>query len=210
MMKIKGKQKAYRVRLMDNKHPYQLKYKFSGTWEEAKKIIQCFGEKQAEYFDFYARAQYYPVVYCGAMQAAADFKYCYEKFELLIRKDFGNEEWITLLEYFEKTRISELYDCMSPNPNLTYLYNLPLYLILKPEISANEFRVLCAFMARSKRVPALGGMKICGWSAEGLGKRIGLHRNSVATCIKKLVSIGYLVFLPQLSNERNKKYKVMI
>ena len=56
----------------------------------------------------------------------------------------------------------------------------------------------------------LGGIKVCGWSAQNLGKELGLHRNTVGTCIKKLESLGYLTLLVKYSNKKNKVYVVNV
>lgn len=210
MKKIRGKYKAYEERIQSKSHAQRLKLNFPGTWDEVKDIIRIFGEKQADYFSHEDAAKFYPVLSYGFMEAAADFKYCYEQFKKIYTEQFGLESWRDLYMFFEENRVNELYELISPNPNLTYLYNLPIYLILKKDMSASAFRVLCAFMARAKRIKELGGARVCGWSAQGLGKKIGLHRNTVAACIKELEGFGYLSFMPHMSNERFKKYKINV
>ena len=209
-MKVRGKLECYEKRIKSKKHLGRLRFVFPGNWEDIKEIIRIFGDTASNRFAPIDRAKYYPVLCYGASFAAADFKFCYEQFEKLIRQRNGVDTWFEIYNFFEKNRVNELYNCIDRNPDLTYLYNLPAYLIFDHRISAGAFRVLCAFIIRSKKMPKMGGIKICGWSSQGLGDELNMHRDSVSKYINELEKRGFLKLLPNLSNMRKKTYRVKL
>jgi len=209
--RVNGKIAAYAKRLRDSKHPQKIKFKFSAQPRDVIKIVKVFGELTVEYVDDTEKTRFFPPLNISLQEMGADFKYCYEKFEKWLRRVYGSEEWSKVFYKFQEERVYELYQCVNQDATISYLYNLPMDLIFdKGKLSGNELKVLLAFMARAKKTPELGGISICGWSAEGLEKELGMHRNTVGTCINELERKKFLKLLPALGNKRKKKYQVCV
>ncbi|BCO08590.1 hypothetical protein GF1_09660 [Desulfolithobacter dissulfuricans] len=210
-VRVSGKMAAYVKRLNDPKHPQKIKFKFSAQARDVIKVVKAFGELTVEYVDDSEKTRFFPPLNISVREMGADFKYCYEKFEKWFRRIYGNEEWLKVFYKFEENRIYELYQCVNQDATISYLHNLPMDLIFdKGKLSGNELKVLLAFMARAKKTPELGGISICGWSAESLERELGMHRNTVGSCIKRLEMKKFIKLLSSLSNKRKKKYQVCV
>ena len=209
MAKSRGKISWYLERFQGKNHPRSLRYNSDGSWTKIKEIIRKFGETQRRLLPTEDCFRYYPVLNKGPKKVAADFKFCYEEIREHVRDSSGEDAWLKLYTDFEFNRVNELYESVSINPNAPRLHDISLDVLFNPDLSPSAFRVLCAYKARSKRMPQHGGARVCGWSVQNLSARIGLSRNTVAACIKKLVELKYLTpITPKPPNQRHRTYKV--
>ena len=207
-----GKVASYKKRISDKKHLVELKFSFEGFPSDIRAIIKSFGEMTTEYVDDKQCYRFVTPLNLSIKKMAADFKYCYEKFEIWVQRAYGRKEWYELYVQFGRLRINELYECVDKEANISCLYNLPGFLVFdKGTLSGNEFKVLCAFMLRAKREPKLGGIKIAGWGPSGLVREQGFKsRDTVRECIKTLERKMYIKRLPTLCTRTKNTYQVCV